>query len=378
MDAKTFSRMIETIYDAAISFDHWSVALDHLGKMFGSHRVALVERNLKTMKGNAIGMDPADRDEYFNIWKDKNIYNSRTLSWRAGEIVTGQQLLPVSELVRSDYYNKFLKPRDSFYLLRISLRVENYVHQSISLSRPRSADAFDKSNIELASRLMPHLQRASFIAQRTQELGISHAVVTTLLEDNPTGIVLLSHSGKVVFANRAAREMAATADGFILRSDGLEALREYDNMGLQRLIGGATGMIEVAETARGGPLSLPRKSGFRDYAVVVAPLSIASEAAGQRRTLACVLITDPETTAKRPRSLLRQFYGLTETEIRMAERLIAGESPEQAAAALGIKVSTGRVHLAALFRKTQTHRQAELVRVLLSLPWFDGGRTLSQ
>jgi DNA-binding CsgD family transcriptional regulator len=39
---------------------------------------------------------------------------------------------------------------------------------------------------------------------------------------------------------------------------------------------------------------------------------------------------------------------------------------------LAIKVATVRVHLAALFRKTQTRRQSELVRVLLSLPWSDG------
>jgi DNA-binding CsgD family transcriptional regulator len=70
--------------------------------------------------------------------------------------------------------------------------------------------------------------------------------------------------------------------------------------------------------------------------------------------------------------MLRQIYGMTAGEALVAERLIAGESPEQVATVLAIKVSTVRVHLAALFRKTQTRRQPELVRVLLSLPWSDG------
>ena len=52
----------------------------------------------------------------------------------------------------------------------------------------------------------------------------------------------------------------------------------------------------------------------------------------------------------------------------MAERLMNGDTPQQAAAALGIKLSTARFHLGALFRKTDTRRQAELVRLLLSLP----------
>lgn len=377
MDAATFSQTIEAIYDAAISFDCWPVALDHLGKMFASHRVALVDRNLETMQGTAIGMALADRDEYFNIWKNKNIYNTRTSVWRAGEIITGHQIVPVSELLRSDYYNGFLKPRDSFHLLRISLRVEDHRHQSLSLSRSRTADAFQKFDLELATKVLPHLQRAALIANRLQELGTTYAAIANVLEDNPTGIVLLSSTGKVVFANRAASEMAACADSFILCDDRLEALRGFDDRRLQHLIRGACCHGKISSGPRGGPLRLPRKSGFRDYAVVVAPLSITSEPAGQRRAVACVMITDPEATPRRPRSILRHIYDLTEAEARMAARIVAGDTPEQAAETLGIKRSTARVHLAALFRKTETHRQAELVRLLLSLPWFEGGQTPS-
>jgi DNA-binding CsgD family transcriptional regulator len=57
----------------------------------------------------------------------------------------------------------------------------------------------------------------------------------------------------------------------------------------------------------------------------------------------------------------------------VAERLMLGDTPEQAAAVLEIKISTARTHLTALFRKTETTRQTELMRVLLSLPWMDEG-----
>jgi len=372
MDAETYSRALDAIYDAAVSAGGWPAALDHLGKMFASHRVALVDPNLETMQGTAIGMDAADRSEYFDVWRDKNIYNIRTPIWQAGEIITGDQILSVSELLRSDYYNGFLKPRDSFHLLRISLSVEDYTHQSISLARPQSAEAFEKSDIKLAARLLPHLRRAGLITHRLQEWGVSYVGLANLLDDSPTGIVLLSSGGKVIFANRAASEMAAQADSFILRHDRLEALRGVDDARLQPLIRGACGHGEISAVPRGGPLRLPRKSGFRDYAVVVAPLAIASEAAGRRGAVACLMITDPETASRRPRSILRRIYGLTEAEARMAERIVSGERLGQAAEALGIKASTARVHLAALFRKTETHRQADLVRALLSLPWSEG------
>jgi len=372
MDGEIFSRTIEAIYDAAASADRWPVALDQLREAFGCNRVALVNRNLETMQGNAIGMDVSSLGEYFSVWKERNIYNRRTSIWRAGEILTGEQIVPASDLLRSDYYNGFLKPRDSYSLLRISLRVEDQIHQSISLSRPRSADEFQKSDIRLASKVLPHLQRAALITRRLEEAGMTFAAMGRLLEDNPNGIVLLSHSGKVIFANRAGREMAERGDGFVLRLDRIEALRAHDSAALQRLIAAATGQSDTAEGERGGPLRLPRKSGLRDYVLVVAPLSVASEVMERPGAVACILITDPETAPKHPRSMLRQIYGLTAREAHVAERLVTGESPEQVAAALAIKVSTARVHLAALFSKTETHRQADLIRLLLSLPWSRG------
>jgi len=41
--------------------------------------------------------------------------------------------------------------------------------------------------------------------------------------------------------------------------------------------------------------------------------------------------------------------------------------PEQAAAFLQVKIATARWNLASIYRKTSTKRQAEAVRLLLSL-----------
>lgn len=374
MNGETFSRTIEAIYDAAVSFDRWPAALDQLGIVFGCSGVSLVERDVVTMRGKAVGIDPSSLQEYFSIWNDRNIYNMRTPIWQTGAITTDRELLPKPDLLHSDYYNGFLRPRDMCSLLRITLRAEGRSRQTISLMRPRPAEEFQKSDVAIASALLPHLQRAAVIAQRLGESGLMFGAAAELLDDNPTGVVLLAQTGKIVFANRAVRTMAEFADGFLLHQDRIEALREADDALLQCLISGVTGQGDATSGGRGGPLRLPRTSAKRDYVVLVAPLCVASEAFERSKPVACILITDPEAAPRRPRSLLRQIYGLTASEARVAERLMFGESPEQAAAALAIKVATARVHLAALFRKTQTHRQADLVRLLLSLPWSEAAQ----
>jgi DNA-binding CsgD family transcriptional regulator/PAS domain-containing protein len=372
MDGETFSRTIEAIYDAAASFDCWPTALDQLGKIFECSGVSLVDRDPETMQGRAIGMDPSTLQEYFSTWTNSNIYNVRTPVWQTGAITTDRDILTKSELLRSDYYNGFLKPRDMCSLLRISLRIEDPSRQTISLMRPRAAEEFRESDVKVASILLPHLQRAAAISRRLQETGLMSGAVVELLDDNPTGVVLMTQTGKIVFANRAVRAMAEFADGFVLRQDRIEAPREADDDLLQRLIAGATGRSDTVNAVRGGSLRLARKSGLRDYVVMVAPLRVAAEVFEWPGAVACVLITDPGAAPKRPLTMLRRLYGMTASEARVAERLMTGESPEQVAAALDIKVATARVHLAALFRKTDTHRQGELIRLLLSLPWSDG------
>jgi DNA-binding CsgD family transcriptional regulator len=53
-------------------------------------------------------------------------------------------------------------------------------------------------------------------------------------------------------------------------------------------------------------------------------------------------------------------------------RLALGEDLRAAAEAIGIRYSTARTQLAAIFRKTETSRQGELVRLLMTLlPFVD-------
>jgi len=70
----------------------------------------------------------------------------------------------------------------------------------------------------------------------------------------------------------------------------------------------------------------------------------------------------------RPEATIRQLFGLSPAESRVAQRLMMGESPEQAAAFLEVTIATARWHLASLYRKTGTSRQAQLVRMLMSAP----------
>ena len=69
-----------------------------------------------------------------------------------------------------------------------------------------------------------------------------------------------------------------------------------------------------------------------------------------------------------PAARLRRIYGLTRMEAEVASRVVRGMDLSEIAETLGITIHTVRGHLKQLFAKTNTHRQAELVRLILAGP----------
>jgi DNA-binding CsgD family transcriptional regulator len=76
---------------------------------------------------------------------------------------------------------------------------------------------------------------------------------------------------------------------------------------------------------------------------------------------------DPGIAAAGSEHALADLYDLTPAEERLALRLASGETLAEAAAQLGIRTSTARGALHSVFEKTGTHRQASLVRLVLTL-----------
>jgi DNA-binding CsgD family transcriptional regulator len=83
--------------------------------------------------------------------------------------------------------------------------------------------------------------------------------------------------------------------------------------------------------------------------------------------MALVLIIDPEDEPEPPAVLLRRLYRLTDAEADVALRIAHGADLKEISHELSVSVTTVRTHLQHVFDKTDTHRQAQLVRLLLVL-----------
>jgi DNA-binding CsgD family transcriptional regulator/tetratricopeptide (TPR) repeat protein len=184
------------------------------------------------------------------------------------------------------------------------------------------------------------------------------------LERVPLAVFLVDVDGHVRQANRRAMEIVAEADGLRVEADRLGTGDVHSDLLLQRLL------CEVAEEAgAGGYLALLRPSGRRPLgALITAPDPRIFD--GVAGAVAAVYLTDPERPSPPLYDAVIGLYGLTAAEARLAVLLATGVRVDAAAAQLGISVHTARTQLKRTLRKTETHRQADLVRLLLATSAF--------
>lgn len=175
-------------------------------------------------------------------------------------------------------------------------------------------------------------------------------------------VLLVTGSAVITHANRAAVRLLS--GGGLTRDAGgaIACHLPGETCRLRRLIRQAA---TAAHQRLGVLFVVHRRCPERPLSVLVAPL------AGDRprepgAPAAALLVGDPERPAAPPEAHLRELYSLTAAEARVAVAVLDAGSLQEIAGRLGVSANCIRIHLQHVFDKTGTHRQAELVRLLLA------------
>lgn len=171
------------------------------------------------------------------------------------------------------------------------------------------------------------------------------------------GLAVCESSARMLAANTTARQILMDNDALQLSETGelCTVVKDAPSM---------TNVIERVIDAgiAGEALLIPRISGRRALTVFVRP---AVRERCDRRRQVLVMILDGSRSVETTAPDLHQLFRLTPQETRLANLLMAGKTLPEACDELNIHISTGCTHLRRIFKKTGTHRQGELVSLLL-------------
>ena len=187
------------------------------------------------------------------------------------------------------------------------------------------------------------------------------ALSISALEQVAVGIVLLNGGDRIVHLNQAAQRLLAGRDGIYVAANRLQASDPVSQRAFQVILA----------RPEGGAAVINRPSGAPPYAVVVAPVQhddadLVASSSGTRT----VFLSDPAWRPQPSDRIMRQLWGLTAAECRVALELLAGMTPSEIAGASHVTEATVRTQMRAIFAKVGVRRQAELVRVLAAICTF--------
>lgn len=366
-----FLSLLGGLYEVAVTPTLWQSWLTQLCEILRAQVAVLVvrfERRVGDKGIFAVGIPDMTVEEIRRTLRSSDILVEdgwlfdKALALEPGELVMLSEAVSNDEFVATRFYREWIQPRGLHHL--VSLIVSRTPKQvtALTLLRKRESPRFADTELDFLQRLVPHLQRVIHIQEMLLGAELKLEVAEQMLESLGCGAILVDDTGHVYGANPRAETLLERGEGLGLDHGRLRAEDPRETEALQRLVRSAT---EEGPTRLGGVLAVSRSARRSALVVSVTPLG-----AGERRTPwppvagALVLLSDPEAAMPGVASL-RKLYGLAEAEACVASRIAQAESVDEIAKALGVRPATVRTHLKKALAKTDTHRQAELVRLLL-------------
>jgi DNA-binding CsgD family transcriptional regulator len=176
------------------------------------------------------------------------------------------------------------------------------------------------------------------------------------------------------FSNPAAETLLRRDDGLLVRNGRLRARQQADERKLTTAVSKACKSPAVmasssqptTQPGASALLSIWRNDKEPPYRASIFPLRRQDAVRGLTRDATAVLfVDDPNDDAKPARpELFSHAFRLTPAEARLAIHLASGASLTEAADEFGVTHNTVRAQLRSIFDKTDTHRQADLLRLL--------------
>jgi DNA-binding CsgD family transcriptional regulator len=362
--------LIDLIYEAVLDSNLWPSVLIRLAGATGAAQVSMTSRNRQSGIFTTLSprTDPDLLASYREYWRFHNPLWQRTTSWPAGEIYALDGLMPREDFSVTPVFNEWWRPSGrGLAAAGANILVENQFSVLIYIANAPGKNVLTARQLRIFKAALRHLIRAVRINRQLWTLELERLAPPEQFESLAQGVLLADASARVVLANAAAKAMLDTRDGLFLENGRLAATGGPDV--LRKLIATCARGVRGVD-GPGGEFKIPRESPRSLLHVTVTPLRSKAQLAdipwiGAGAPVAIVTVKDPDIDRRRREVNLRSRYGLTTAESGLAAEIVKGDGRVAAARRRGISGATAKTQLSSIFEKTGTHRQAELVRLLL-------------
>ncbi len=371
-EAEELSHVIGDVYDASLDPELWPTAIASICSYIGAASAGLHSQDSISRATDALFWWGREENapQFFRSYVDTycriNPIFPGVIFFEIEQPVAVPDVISCDEFVQTRFFREWLAPQSLTDGLFSNLEkgvTSCALFTAMRHAREGPVDERMRHRFELVT---PHIRRAMLIGKVIDLHRVEAAALADTLDELASGMFIVDSTARIIHANVAAHRMIAEADVLRARNGRLSTIEPKDGQVLldafaaaqagDRAIG--KGGIAVPLTARSGDRYmahvLPLTSGARRKAGVVYSATAA------------LFIRKAELELPSPPEAITAQFNLTPAEVRVLFAIVQVGGVPEVAPVLGISEQTVKSHLHRIYEKTETRRQADLVKLVAS------------
>jgi DNA-binding CsgD family transcriptional regulator/PAS domain-containing protein len=365
VDAEVLSSLIGDLYDAALDPALWSPVLANVARFAGGFSCAMAVKDACSKQGSFVCDDgvitPHYRQLYFERYIKLDPFTAAQCFAPICEPTSSADALPFDEYCKTRFYKEWAKPQGIIDCVVVALD-KSATSAALCLVFRHERDGIVDNATRARMRLIaPHVRRSVLIAKLMELKTVEAATFAETFDGLSAAMFLVDPNGYIAHANAAGHDMLHT-DDFLKRLSGQLVASDP---AADQLLRDSFGTNEVGIDRKGIAVNLVAHDGTHHVAHVLPLRSGARRQIGKSYAAsAAVFVQKASLDVPSPHELIVKAYQLTPTELRVLLGIVEIGGVPEVAAAFGVSAETVKTHLARLYRKTGTTRQADLVKLV--------------
>lgn len=213
--------------------------------------------------------------------------------------------------------------------------------------------------------LLGHIRHAISLNVKNYKIEVERDAFYDVLQKMPIGVLLADVNGEVVTHNQYFQDMLSQHAALSIKNNRLVYGGKASQFHTDNLV---SHLAADFGEQRSFITRVPVDSGDTSDCLMLIYRANYAEFDPRNKSLYVLFCYTEMLAQSLSVDLLMSIYSLTHAEAQLTRILVSGYDINEAALHLNVSVHTTRTHLKSIFKKTNTHRQAELVSTVLTGP----------
>ena len=364
--------VVQQLYEAATGGVCWNVALEgvHAAMAVSASQLFIIDKSngQLALADNSDASPPDAMLDYIREYHriDPHVAYAATLP--VGEVLHTAAVFDRAQYADHPYYREMWAAHNVREVLGAKVAETTGHVAMFGVTRCYDLPPFTDDDVEMMRRYTSHLVAALQISNHLQHMQNDAVVGHGLMQASGRPMLLLDPARVVVSTNDLGRELIERRDLFTLRGATLECLRASSAKLLDEALASIQRSREASSSGVTGKRIGVRLAGADGQVRLCSLWDLQPEstmAAFGARPAILLTVTHPRVIGNVDPMWLGALFELSPAEVRVAAGLMRGDGLSEIAIDLRLSINTVRSQLKSISAKTRTHRQADLVALLL-------------